>query len=453
MTRKLTTTIAFLAALSAGRAQGQLSNNGPLPAQTAPSSPTVPASPAPAKTQAAPATPDTRLSETASSLPRPENLTTFEPTAVELKYNEGRWVLMAGSTMLKDFGLNEQEARQAWYLIRELHLNQRATIGAPKPVLEYWLRDGHAPESLPRSVRSMPLNPSALRVEQSQGFWVVREPVRVLFNFGASQTEANQALGVLRRYGFNQVGVIGHASPSMLIFASRPEADTPRSNPARVAISSPVHGPGGLAGKDPDKVASEVASFYPAPALPGLRSGGQPFHVSTHLPRARGPFAAFQNQAGAAGMEKGVEFDWRQVQVRHDSKSWKLTANGQVLADLGSSERDARLAQAAVMHYRLTEQHLIGTPPVAGYFLSGGQVPQGVMAGLLNDTFHPETVTVRQFGPNYCLAERSHPILDCGPNQDDAQQLLQVVRQYRFDTLCRIGPDEQHALTLFVRGH
>jgi len=174
MTRKLTTTLALLAALSAGRAQGQLSNNGPLPPHQAPASPTLPASPPPAKTQAAPATPDTRLSETPASLPRPENLTTFDPTAVELKYNDGRWVLMAGSTMLKDFGLNEQEARQAWYLIRELHLNQHASIGAPKPVLEYWLRDGHAPESLPRSVRSMPLNPSALRVEQSQGFWVVR---------------------------------------------------------------------------------------------------------------------------------------------------------------------------------------------------------------------------------------------------------------------------------------
>jgi len=153
-------------------------------------------------------------------------------------------------------------------------------------------------------------------------------------------------------------------------------------------------------------------------------------------------------------MEKEEQFDWRQVQVRHDSTGWKLTAGGQVLADLGSSERDARLAQAAVMHYRLTEQHLIGTPtPVAGYFLSNGQAPQGVMSGLLSDSFHPDAVTVRQFGPNYCLAERSHPILNCGPSEDDARNLLQVVRQYHFDSLCRIGPDEQHALTLFVRSH
>ena len=49
-------------------------------------------------------------------------------------------------TVLKDFGRNEREARQAWYLIRELRLNQHATIGTPRPVVEYWLHDGHAPD-------------------------------------------------------------------------------------------------------------------------------------------------------------------------------------------------------------------------------------------------------------------------------------------------------------------
>src|SRR5439155_21020781 len=115
-----------------------------------------------------------------------------------------------------------------------------------------------------------------LRVERAQGFWVVREPVRVLFNFGSSKTDANQALAVLRRYGFNQVGLVGQAVPSMLVFATRPQTDAQHLSPARTpGALRPAHGPGGLAPKHADKEAGEAASFYPAPVLPGLRPGVQ----------------------------------------------------------------------------------------------------------------------------------------------------------------------------------
>ena len=103
---------------------------------------------------------------------------------------------------------------------------------------------------------------------------------------------------------------------------------------------------------------------------------------------------------------------------------------------------------------RLTEQRQVGTPtPVASYFLSNGQPPQGVMPGLLGDSFHPEAISVRQVGDHYCLAERNRTILDCGPHEEDARHLLAVIRQYHFDNLCRIGPDDRHTLRLFVRNH
>src|SRR5262249_42343731 len=221
---------------------------------------------------------------------------------VELKYDDGRWVLTAGATILKDFGRNEMEARQAWYLIRELRLNQHATIGTPKPVVEYWLHDGHAPDHLPRGIRTLALDLAKLKVERAQGFWVVREPVRVLFNFGASEADANQALAVLRRYGFNQVGLVGQAVPSMLVFAARPQADAPRLGPAGTSGAlRPAHGPGGLSPGHSDKEASEAASFYPAPALPGLRSGAQPLQP-VKFRHPRGGFPAWQDQISATGV-------------------------------------------------------------------------------------------------------------------------------------------------------
>jgi hypothetical protein len=411
--------------------------------------------PATLATQVARPKEETPTAGSVPSLPYPENLVRFDPLAVELKYDDGRWVLRTGATVLKDFGRNEMEARQAWYLIRELQLNQHATIGTPRPVVEYWLHDDHAPDRLPRGIRSLTLDPASLRVERSQGFWVVREPVRVLFNFGSSEADAKQALAVLQRYGFNQVGLVGQAVPSMLVFAARSETNIKHLSTTRTTGTvRPEHGPGGLASKHSNKEANEVASFYPAPALPGLRSGVQPLQ-SVKFRHPRGGFPAWQDEVSATGVTtREMPFDWRQVQVRHDSGGWKLTASGQVVADFGGSERDARLAQAAFIHYRLTEKRQVGvTTPIAAYFLSNGQPPQGVMPGLLGDSFHPESLSVRQVGEHYCLAERNHTILDCGAKEEDARHLLAVVRQYHFDNLCRIGPDDQHTLRLLVRDH
>src|SRR5207302_935025 len=65
----------------------------------------------------------------------------------------------------------------------------------------------------------------------------------------------------------------------------------------------------------------------------------------------------------------------------------------------------------------------------------------------------PDEVAVHHLGPHYYVSERSHPILDCGPREDEARQVLQVIRQHHFDNFCRIGPDDQHAMTFFVREH
>jgi hypothetical protein len=463
MTKTLSVLLGLLTTgLCAGQGQGPTENNKFPPPPRLPSSLNHATLSGPqSSAQSAPTPLTARSKEDAAvpdaipSLPHPENLTRFDPLAVELKYDDRRWVLAAGKTVLKDFGRNELEARQAWYLIRELRLNQHATIGSPRPIVEYWLHDGQAPDHLPHGIRSLPLDPAHLHVERAQGFWVVREPVRVLFNFGSNEADAKQALAVLQRYGFNQVGLVGQAVPSMLVFAARPQADPQHLGSQRMpSAPRPGHGPGGLAQKPSDREASEAASFYPSPVLPGLRSGVQPLQP-VKFRHPRGGFPAWHDEVSATGVTtRETPFDWRQVQVRHDAGDWKLTAGGQVLANFGNSERDARLAQAAFIHYRLTEQRQIGTPtPVAGYFLSNGQPPQGVMPGLLGDSFHPESLNVRQVGEHYCLAERSHTILDCGPHEEDARHLLQVVRQYRFDNLCRIGPDDQHTLRLLVRSH
>jgi hypothetical protein len=395
----------------------------------------------------------------ASRLPRPEALTTFDPNALELTRTDGRWALVAAGTVLKEFGRREEDARQAWHLIRELRLNQRGTIGTPQSVLEYWLSDGQPPRWLPRGVRLYRFNTAALQLEQSLGRWLLRETARPLFSFGNHKEDAQQALAVMQKYGFNQLGVVGRGIPAMLIFVAQPDDSkglTPEEHfNRRVALLKKQAGTfegqrqadalAAIQGKSPPP------ANFPVPAMPALRAevlpGREP--VQSHPGRRSGPA-----EAEPLVVTERVPFDWRQSQVRRDNGNWRLVAGSYTLADFGADERSARLAQAALMHFRCTERILVGAPePVVSYFLTSGQAPRGLLAGVFSEAFHPEAVAVRQLGPHFYLIQAGRPLLDCGPQADEARYMLGVIRKYGFDNVCRIGLDGKHSLTFLVRSH
>lgn len=392
-----------------------------------------------------------------SRLPRPEALTTFDPNALELKWNEGRWALAAGGVVLKDFGRREEDARQTWHLIRELRLTQRGTIGSPQPVLEYWLSDGRAPQWLPRGVRVHPFNTASLRLEQSLGRWLLRDLARPLFSFGNHKEDAQQALAVMNKYRFTRLGVIGHGSPAMLIFVAEPD-DSRGLSPQqhfdrRVNLlrqkASTFEGQRQANALSATRGQSATVNDYPVPALPALRPEALPGREVVPSRRGRRQGAM---EAQPLVVTERVPFDWRQAQVRRDNGSWKLMVGSYTLADFGADERNARLAHSALMHFRCTERILVGAPePAVSYFLTSGQAPRGLMAGLFSEAFRSDALAVRQIGPHFYLAQAGRPLLDCGPHADEARYMLGVVRKYGFDNVCRLGLDEKHCLTFLVR--
>src|SRR5262245_5994641 len=156
------------------------------------------------------------------ALPRPEQLATFDPMIVQIARQDGHWTVEAGGVVLKDCGRREEEARQVWRLIQQLGVNQPGIIRGRQPVVENWGVNGEPPTILPRGLRAVPFNLAELRLEQSQGCWVLREMTRVLFNFGPEEAEARQALAVLQHYGFNRIGIVGQAIPAMTLLVADP---------------------------------------------------------------------------------------------------------------------------------------------------------------------------------------------------------------------------------------
>jgi hypothetical protein len=382
-----------------------------------------------------------------------EDLTSFDPAAVQLQWRDHRWVILVGDVVLKDFGRREAEARQALRLIRDLGLTQRGTAGRPAPVMEYWLAAGRSPMAIAPGLPLLPIDLASLRVEQIQAQWCLRDDLRVLFNFGLHPDEARRALAIVRKYRFGQIGVLGQNYPSMMVFLGTPEGDgdAPLA-PSRVHKTSARQATA-AANRPPDRFPGSVVST----ALPALHegdSGLRPAHVIP--PGEPSSSRGSRRTALPPGWETGedlVPFDWRQVQVRQQEGTWQLIVGGHVLAAFGADEPAAQQALAVVRHYHLTEQCLVGRPrPLFSYFLAAGQPPRGLMFGLAGGAFQPDRLTVEQLGRQWALCEGDRVLVDLGEQAEEARDLLETIRRYQFDRLVWIGPRDT-GMSLLLRVH
>lgn len=385
-----------------------------------------------------------------------EDLVTFDGHGARLDWADHRWRIVAGERVLKDFGRRESEARQALRLIQELNLTQRGTVGRPAPVMEYWLTAGQGPQGLTPGLRRLPIDLKSLRVEQVQAQWCLRDDQRVLFNFGLYASEARRALAILRKYQFAQVGVLGQAAPSMILFLSETgDGDGSSLTPTRIhqvsLRASPAKGT-----RPPDSMFGPVVTAAVPPIHEGdssLRRAhpivfkGQQDHSTRRAGRNPG-------LPGWDEQSEWVPFDWRQVQVREEEGVWKLAVDSCVLASFGIDEQAARQALAAVRHYHFTEHCRVGQPaPVFSYFLVNGQAPRGLLFGVAGQAFQPDRLSVQPLGRQWAICSGDQVLIVLGEDSGEAQRLLEVIRRNQFDRLCRIGPSEKESMTFFVRVH
>jgi hypothetical protein len=375
-----------------------------------------------------------------------EKLTMFDYRSVVLEWVDNHWQLRAGNVWLKDFGKREKEAREAVRLIRDLHLTQHGTIGTPRPVMEYWLTDGRAPQATQTSLRTVPFEPQRLRVERVQDQWCLRDDQHSFFTFGAHEDEARQALAVIQQYGFNQVGYIGQGVPVMIYFLTGPSSSNhslterlPSLGEETAKTSQRTH---------VDRMNTGV---QPTRFLAPDQSGQNPALPSTTLPGGRQLAVPNLVAADPTGTVERVSLDWRQVQVRRENHDWKLVQDNYTLANFGANEYQARQALRVVQYYRFTEHCLVGTPPVFRYFLVQGQAPRGLLLGTNTMPFRPEMLQVQQLAKDFVIADGNRILFHFGEKDKEARQVLQILQQHKFDHLCRIGLYEPAGMVILVR--
>jgi hypothetical protein len=343
-----------------------------------------------------PAAPKTALP---AVIPSPQK---FATGSLRLKRERGQWQLWAGNLLLKDFGPSESAAHEALQVFRDLRINAHGSIGG---VFDYWLTEGRAPSAMTRHRQVIPFEPTGLRVERMSGSWVLRDARVILYNFGAAQADAEQALAVCKHYGFNQLGYVGHPVPAMKYLMLDP---TPRNTPAGPDAVVPV-----------SARMQAVEAAHPRLTLPSIGDVGE-----------------------------RVPVDAARLDLRREGGEWVLYAGRSPLGRFGMSERAGRLALQTLQQFRVTELCRVGDSGFA-FFLSNGRAPQGTVIGTAAKPLRTELLNVRQIESTWAICEGNFPVMRFGDKADDAQRALAAIRAYRFDHYVQIDPTR--SLFLFAK--
>ncbi|MFW5973094.1 MAG: hypothetical protein ACOCTG_03805, partial [Bacteroidota bacterium] len=143
-----------------------------------------------------------------------EDCLPFEPENVRIRRDGDQWLLTNGRSRMKLFS-NLPEARLALSIIRHYRLDRHCFVGRPDPSMEYFLVDREAPEGAISGEDCIGFDASNLEVREANGRWTLAEGDHLIMGFPEA-AEAEQAIAVIRKYGFDRTCYVGRPGPSMV---------------------------------------------------------------------------------------------------------------------------------------------------------------------------------------------------------------------------------------------
>jgi hypothetical protein len=364
------------------------------------------------------------------SLPQPEKKFAMSSGDISVRRLNGSWQLWVGQRLLRDFGDKEMDARDAFRVYQDLRPNEWATIGNGRPIVEYGLFNGQSQlmvessgindqnNSLPMvpisgnrpvptgagAKQILPIDLRTVRLEAIRGVWCLRDDANIHINFGLDKANGEQALAVVRKYGFNRLGTVGSPAAMSYFFAA-PE------NPA-AAAKGPL-------------VMANLQMQIESLSKVGIPVGG----------------------VGYVG--EMVRFDPQRIEVRKDGADWVVMAGTEVLGRYGPSEWIARDAARSMQESRFTEFCKVGSGGLT-FFLVDGRAPTRVPFSAQGRQFDLNALKVRRSGDRWAVTENGRYLFDCA-NAEEGEVLVKVLKFYQFDQLCHIGPSPTLGVSFFAK--
>ena len=147
-----------------------------------------------------------------------EDCISFNPATATAQQIQGSWKVVDGSNWLFDFGNNESAAKKSLNIITKYRMNQSCFVGRPNPSFQYMLVSGNAPAGALGDEDCVSFNPATTTVQQIQGSWKIVDGSHWMFDFGANKAEADQALAIIKKYGFTHSCYVGRPGPKLHLF-------------------------------------------------------------------------------------------------------------------------------------------------------------------------------------------------------------------------------------------
>jgi hypothetical protein len=143
-----------------------------------------------------------------------EDCVSFNWKNAARKQVNGSWKIVDGSHWMFDFGNKGQEAAKALEIIKRYRMDHSCFVGRPGPSFKYLLRGDKAPSGSMRGEDCIGFNPDSATVEQHNGSWKIVDGSHWMFDFGAKEDEARQALAIIKKHRFSQSCFVGRPGPS-----------------------------------------------------------------------------------------------------------------------------------------------------------------------------------------------------------------------------------------------
>jgi hypothetical protein len=340
---------------------------------------------------------------------------------VQVKRAVGGWQVWAGQRVLRDLGDNEIGARDLARVYRDLRPTEWVTIGnGPKPIVEYGLTNGRpAVAAAPMDIKAeqkieagvgpahlsgpivtgagakviQPIDLRTSRVEPIRGVWCVRDDDNILFNFGTDKAGAEQAIAVIRKYGFNRIGVVGDVKQPVMsyLFVSL-EQDRQKAGGGQLLLNAQVD-----------------ALTRTGIPVPGVGYTGEM-----------------------------VKIDPRKVEARKDGTEWIVAAGPEVLGRFGPTEWAAREAARTLQDAKFTEYCRLGGTSNLTFFLRDGKAPTRAPFSAQARTFDTTSLKVQQINGKWAVTEGPRLLFDVS-GQQEGETVVRVLKAYGFDQIAHLS--------------
>lgn len=317
-----------------------------------------------------------------------EDCIAFDPTKVEAKLVSGSWKVVQGNMWMLDFGANGQaNANKAADIIRHYRMNSQCFVGRPNAPFQYWLVNGQSPVGPFPGEDRIPFNLNTVEVKQINGRWKIVDGDSWLFDFNTKKADADAALAIIKKYGFNSVCYVGRPNAPMQYLRKD----------LRLIVR------------------------------PGLTLGGMVKPDMGTAPRLPEDCLATHPNSVAAKLVSG---------------SWKVVDGNEWVLDFGAGgNANAQKAVNIIKHYGMTSHCYVGRPNAPfQYWLVNGQSPVGAFPGEDSIAFDPNKLEVKMVNGTWKIVEAlDHWMFDFGTHEDQARMGLQIIKMYGFTRTCYVG--------------